>query len=351
MTTAARLRFGLSYLFRTPPDDASGHSAVYRAKLEQIALAEALGIDDIWVGEHHFVDDGWLPSPLTAAAAIAAVTNRVGIGTNALLPALHHPIRLAEDAAVVDNISGGRLLLGVALGYRAREFEAFGVPHRERAGRLEEAITIMRRCWTESAFSHTGRHFAFEDVRCTPTPVQRPIPIWIGAAEAPAALRRAATMGDGWLSGGAPRPEARARYLDLLGELGRDAGHPPIAASSKPYIFVTRNPERDWAELRPLAIRQTRTAQRWFAEAGQALPGGMSIEQLTDLLFLVDTPENVAAAIVASYRQGAYTHHIHTPNILGLPVERSAESVALFATEVVPAVRARLAADASEEVR
>ncbi|MFC5747450.1 LLM class flavin-dependent oxidoreductase [Actinomadura rugatobispora] len=338
------LRFGLSYLFRHPPGTSA--SAVYGAKLEQIRLAESLGLDDVWVGEHHFVDDGWLPSPLTAAAAIAAATGRIGIGTNALLPALHHPIRLAEDAAVVDDISGGRLLLGVALGYRAREFEVLGIPHRERAGRLEEAVGILRRCWTEDRFTHAGRHYAFADVACRPVPAQRPIPIWVGAAEAPAALRRAAVLGDGWLSGGAPRPEARARYLEILAELGKDGPNPPIAASSRPYIFVTRDPERDRHALRSAAVEQTRTAERWYAEAGQALPGGLSVEQLTDLLFLVDTPENVTAAILESYRQGAYTHHIHTPNILGVPVERCTESVELFATEVVPAVRAGLAAEA-----
>jgi probable F420-dependent oxidoreductase len=333
------VRFGLQYLFRNPPDSGRSDSYVFAAKLEQIRLAESLGFDDIWVGEHHFIEDGWLPSPMLAAAAIAAQTSRVTIGTNALLPALHHPIRLAEDCAVVDNISGGRFLLGVALGYRAKEFEALGVPYKERATRLEETVEILRRCWSEESFSHRGRHFAFEDVRCTPKPTQERIPIWVGASVAEKAVQRVARIGDGWLTGLAPKWQSRALYVQALEQLGKDTARPQIASAAKAWIFATRDPERDRAMLRPLAEAQTRMAQRWYAEAGQQLPGGEDPDAVMRTLFLVETPEKIVETIREAYETGRFTRHIHTPVIAGAPLDRCAEALELFAAEVLPEVR------------
>ncbi|MFC5747448.1 LLM class flavin-dependent oxidoreductase [Actinomadura rugatobispora] len=333
------MRFGVQYLFRRPAGDERSMARVYAQELEQIRFAEQLGFDDVWVGEHHFVEDGWLPSPLAAAAAIAAVTSRVEIGTNAAIPALHHPIRLAEDCAVVDAISGGRLLLGAALGYRAREFDTLGVPHRQRAGRLEETVEILRRCWTEESFSFSGRYFAFEDVRCRPRPDRAAIPVWIAAAEAERSLRRVARIGDGWLASGAPQWHARKTYLAALDELGKPVDRPPIAASSKPWLFATRDPERDRVWLRPLARAMMATAQAWYDEAGQQFPGGFTGEQLADRLLLVDTPENIVAEIRRAHAEGSFTRHIHQPILLGAPPDRAAEALELFAAEVLPHVR------------
>ncbi|GAA4978711.1 hypothetical protein GCM10023205_53560 [Yinghuangia aomiensis] len=333
------MKFGVQYLFRRPTGDPRSMEQVYAAELEQIRFAESLGFDDVWVGEHHFVEDGWLPSPMVAAAAIAATTSRVTIGTNAAIPALHHPIRLAEDCAVVDNISGGRLLLGVALGYRAREFDTLGVRHKQRAGRLEETVEIIRRCWTEEEFSFAGRYFTFDEVRCHPKPTRETIPVWIAAAEAEVSLRRVAALGDGWLASGAPQWHARKTYVAALEELGRPTARPPIAASSKPWLFATRDPERDLAWLRPLARDMMATAQRWYDEAGQQFPGGLTGEQLADKLLLVDTPENIVREIRQAHSEGSFTRHIHTPIILGAPVDKCAEALELFAHEVLPHLR------------
>ena len=175
------MKFGLHYDPRNPPGSRRRTPDLYRDTLRQIELAESLGFDDIWLSEHHFVEDGYLPSLLPFAGAVAARTERVNIGTNILLMPFHHPIRIAEDCAVVDNLSNGRFLFGAAVGYRLEEFATFGVDRRHRGSITDEALQIVRRCWTEEEFDFEGRHFSFRGVRCTPQPVRKEgIPIWVG---------------------------------------------------------------------------------------------------------------------------------------------------------------------------
>jgi alkanesulfonate monooxygenase SsuD/methylene tetrahydromethanopterin reductase-like flavin-dependent oxidoreductase (luciferase family) len=118
-----KVKVGYQLDFRNPPGSTISFSELYRGSLAQVEAAERLGFDSIWLTEHHFTDDGYLPALMPAAAAIAARTTRVTIGTFVLLAPFWHPLKLAEDAAFVDVLSGGRLRLGIGLGYRAEEFE------------------------------------------------------------------------------------------------------------------------------------------------------------------------------------------------------------------------------------
>ncbi len=131
------VRFGLAYDFRNPERWGRPWAEVFDALLEQIEYVDTLGFDSIWITEHHFVPDGYAPSPVTLLAAIAARTENVKLGTDILLLPLYHAVRLAEDLATVDLISGGRLMLGIGMGYRDEEFEAFGQTRRERVGRTD----------------------------------------------------------------------------------------------------------------------------------------------------------------------------------------------------------------------
>src|SRR5208282_4512698 len=140
-----KVKVGYQLDFRNPPGSALSFRDLYRESLAQAEAAEQLGFDSIWLTEHHFTDDGYLPSLLPVAAAIAARTRRVTIGTFVLLAPFYHPLKLAEDAAVVDVLSGGRLRLGLGQGYRAEEFEGFGVPRKQRLSRTLETIEILRR--------------------------------------------------------------------------------------------------------------------------------------------------------------------------------------------------------------
>src|SRR6266699_2547081 len=140
-----KIRFGLWYDFRNPAQWRQPADRLYREILDQIAWGENNGFDDVWLSEHHFIEDGYLPSIMPAAAAIGARTIRIRIASGVLLMPLHNPIRLAEDIATVDVVSGGRFELGVGVGFKREEFKGFGVPFKERAARTSQSLDIIRR--------------------------------------------------------------------------------------------------------------------------------------------------------------------------------------------------------------
>src|SRR4051794_40967096 len=141
-----RVGYGLITCQRHPADPRSDVE-LYADALSLAEEAEQRGFDSVWVSEHHFLDDAYMPSLLPVCAAIAARTRRIEIGTGVLLAPLIHPLRLAEDAATVDLISAGRLILGLGLGWRDEELEAFGVASRDRVRLLEESIAVLREAW------------------------------------------------------------------------------------------------------------------------------------------------------------------------------------------------------------
>jgi alkanesulfonate monooxygenase SsuD/methylene tetrahydromethanopterin reductase-like flavin-dependent oxidoreductase (luciferase family) len=157
---------GLFFDLRNPRAWAVPSSHLYGFTLELCEEADRLGCHSIWVTEHHQFDDGYLPQPLTMAAAIAARTKRVRIGTGVLVAPYHHPVHVAEQAAIVDIISNGRLDLGLGAGYRVPEFELFGADISRRYTATDERVREIRRLWSEGLV--------------TPGPVQQPVPIWMG---------------------------------------------------------------------------------------------------------------------------------------------------------------------------
>src|SRR3990172_9050885 len=168
------INFGVAYTFRNPPQWRIPFPVLYQEHLRQIVRAEELGYDTVWLTEHHFLEDGYSSALLPIAAAIAARTERIRIGTSVMLLPLHDPLRVAEDAATVDILSNGRLDLGLGQGYRVEEFEGFGISRAERGPRLEEGIGIIRRAFTERNFTHEGRFYQYRNVTVTPEPVQKP---------------------------------------------------------------------------------------------------------------------------------------------------------------------------------
>src|SRR5579875_1893040 len=151
---------GLYYDFRNPARWRKPWAQLYREVIDQVARAERdLGVGSVWISEHHLAEDGYTPSPLTLAAALAVRTERVRIGTSITILPLQHPVRLAEDALTVHALSSGRLRLGVGLGYRAAEFAGLGVPFAERRARLEEGLDVLRAAFDGRTVEHRGRHF------------------------------------------------------------------------------------------------------------------------------------------------------------------------------------------------
>ena len=160
------------YDCRRTPDSAMTMTDVYDATIEQAVLADQLGFDHVWFTEHHFLADGYLPAFQPLAGAIAARTQRIRISTDIALLPLYHPIRLAEELAVLDLISHGRIELGIGMGYVPEEFAAFGVPLKNRVSMTEEGIEILRLAWADGPFSFHGKRYQIDNIEVHPNPVQ-----------------------------------------------------------------------------------------------------------------------------------------------------------------------------------
>jgi alkanesulfonate monooxygenase SsuD/methylene tetrahydromethanopterin reductase-like flavin-dependent oxidoreductase (luciferase family) len=167
--------------------------------LREAEQAERCGFDGVFVPERHARTECMFPSPLPLLTAIAARTQRVKLGTFVLMPPLYNPVHLAEDAALLDVLSRGRLIFGVGVGYHPRYFSHFGVPIKQREGRFEESMEIIRKAWTTvGPFAHHGKYYNYDAIHVTPKPFQRPHPpIWVGAF-GPKSIARAGRMGDVW---------------------------------------------------------------------------------------------------------------------------------------------------------
>ena len=186
------LRIGVVYDFRNPPDSGIDNQDFYAEILDQAVWLEGLGIDLIWFTEHHFVDDGYLPSWIPVASAMAARTARVRFSSDISILPLYQPVRLAEDLAVLDNLSGGRVEIGVGLGYVPQDLAGYGLEVAQRVSRTDEGLEILTRCFSGERFSFKGKRYEAEDVIIRPDYVQPGgPPLWVAASSRAGALRAA----------------------------------------------------------------------------------------------------------------------------------------------------------------
>jgi alkanesulfonate monooxygenase SsuD/methylene tetrahydromethanopterin reductase-like flavin-dependent oxidoreductase (luciferase family) len=337
-----KLGFGLITCQRYPAETRSDEE-LYADALDLAALAEELGFDSVWVSEHHFVDDGYLPSLLPMCAAIAARTDRIEIGTGLLLIPLHDPLRIAEDAAAVDLLSRGRLILGLGLGWREEEFEGFGVPMAERVDRLERAVDVLRRAWNGDAASTSGA-----SVYVTPRP-GRPggPPIWIGAWAEPA-VRRAGRIADGFIGGG-ETPAAFAEQARWASEeRERMGGDSTFTLGLHMSTFAWDGPEAEAWDLVAPSIRYISWKYDDMEDARgrsgppSAAPPPMTTEEETALRqgIILGTPEQVAEQIGAFQQAaGRDVHFIADLYWPGMDPSLQREAMRIFAEDVAPLLR------------
>jgi len=198
----------------------------YREMVDLVKLAEDVGFTSAWVSEHHGASDGYLPSLLVMLGAFAAATSTIELGTGVILTPLHDPVRLAEDAAVVDQLSDGRLLLGLGLGWREEEFRMLRIPIAERLARHAESVEILRKAWRGERFFHDGDAFRFDRIRISPPPARPGGPPILLGGYVDAALRRAGELGDGHLTDGDDL-DFLDHALPLVDEGARAAGKDP----------------------------------------------------------------------------------------------------------------------------
>ena len=339
------LRFGLLWPFRNPAWAHVPWDDFYQSHLDLVVESEQMGFDEAWLTEHHFIEDGYSPSLLPIGAAIAARTHRIRIGTFLLLLPLHNPVRVAEDTATLDLISGGRFDLGVGLGYRRAEFDDQGIPARERAGRMQEGLAIVRRLLAGESVTFDGTYNTLRDVRIFPPPLQQPHPpIWLGGT-APRAIERAATMGLHFLSGG---PGSAHTYDDALRAGGRDPNDFHVAATLP--TFVAPNREQAW-EIAAEPLRYMAAGYlKWTSEANgtpaeqTALPSVEEIVRRQSMDFfgedmLVGTPQDVIEKIEAHRSRSRLTHLVSGMALPGMPPHQIRSAMDLFAREVIPHFR------------
>jgi alkanesulfonate monooxygenase SsuD/methylene tetrahydromethanopterin reductase-like flavin-dependent oxidoreductase (luciferase family) len=218
------------------------------------------------LSEHHFVEDGYLPSILPIAAAIGARTSRIRIASGLLLMPFHNPIRLAQDIATVDVITGGRFELGVGIGFKREEFEGFGVPSKELGARTDQSFDIIRRALAGETVTFKSEFFDFRNVKVTPEPIQKPHrPIWLGGFT-PVALRRAVRFGDGFTVPEANR-DVFDRYVSELRKANRPTDHIRFA-SGLWCLIVSDDPEQTFAEAADHIIYQANNYSKWLSAAG-----------------------------------------------------------------------------------
>lgn len=304
----------------------------YRTAIEQAAWADENGFDTVVVSEHHGVDDGYLPSPMVLASALAAVTGRVSINISALLAPLHDPLRLAEDLAILDLVSGGRLSVVLGLGYRPEEYGMFDREWKRRGKLLDEVIEVLLQAWTGEPFEFRGR-----TVQVTPRPLQRPHPLLFVGGSGPAGARRAARFGLPFFPA-LNDDEVTQVYLDEFARHGHR--HPLVLLPSGPgFVYVADDPDRAWAEVGRYIFHDASVYASWQqpGQTSHVTDHAGSIEELrAGGVYRILTPDECIALDDEMGPSGTFIFH---PLIGGMPPELAWPSLELFATKVLPAIR------------
>jgi probable F420-dependent oxidoreductase len=315
----------------------------YSDYIDLARKVEDAGLDAAWVSEHHFAGDGYLPSLLPMLAALAAVTQRIELGTGVVLAPFHDPIRLAEDFAVVDQIAGGRVICGLGIGWREEEFRAFKVDVSSRVRRTTEIVEILRQAWSDDRVTFKGRYYSYEDVAVTPKPARVP-PILLGGF-VDAAIKRAGRIGDGYLSSRADVTRVAGAFRMAAEEratAGKDG--PPLVGILQ-NAYVTEDPDGDWPMVRDGIGHQLGVYAGWrdgTDVAGKPLEVKPPDEETIRRTTAYGTPAQVVeyltplVEVLGDYPEGHLVLRMHYPGMDAAPAARAVE---LLGRDVAPALR------------
>jgi alkanesulfonate monooxygenase SsuD/methylene tetrahydromethanopterin reductase-like flavin-dependent oxidoreductase (luciferase family) len=325
------VKIGIYSDLRNPPGWRRDWTAVYAKTLERIERAEALGLAGAFFTEHHLFEDGYLSQPLLLAAAAAMRTSSIRLGTATMLAPLRPPLDTAEQAALVDVLSGGRLELGVGAGYRVPEFDAYRTTMAGRYERLEQSCREIRRLW--------------EGGMLKPEPVQERLPLWLGA-QGPRGARLAGRLGAGLM----------CLRIDLLepyeAGLAEFEGEPTVRLAGPVNLILADDPERTWTELEPFIAYQAQTYRAYGAEgkpAEEARLGGKSVNldwlrsagpDMNPPHLDVVTPAEAARRIEAWLGGAPVEHAFFWESIAGMPDAIADRHLELLGTELIPLLRA-----------
>jgi len=301
---------------------------LYAEALAMTTWAEEHGCPRVVLSEHHGVEDGYLPAPFVFGAAVAARTSTIRIMVSALVLTLHDPFAMAEEVAVLDALSAGRVELTVVPGYVEEEFAMFGIPFHERGARFEAALEAFTTALTGAPATFGGR-----TATVTPGPTQRPRPLVIVGGAAP---RRAARLGDAFLPA-VPDPALGDAYVAECRRLGKGDGI-LLWPSGPMWVFVTEDPDRTWGELGPHALHEANGYGRWAAAAPGASPYRPvdSVDELRESgRFAVVTPDECVALARDLDPLAALQLK---PLVAGLDPDLGWRSLELFVDRVLPSL-------------
>jgi alkanesulfonate monooxygenase SsuD/methylene tetrahydromethanopterin reductase-like flavin-dependent oxidoreductase (luciferase family) len=334
MSVRPPLTFGYLYDFRNPEPWRRPPAQLYAETIELAAWTETIGFTGAWVPEHHAADDGYMPTPHLALAAIAARTRTIRLGAAIALAPLYHPVRFAEECAVLDILSDGRFETALAIGYRRREYAMYGEAFGKRGARFDEFLHIVRALWRGETVDFAGEHFRIEQARITPAAPRGRIPLYIGGF-AEKALARVARHADGYFG----NEEVCDLYVAKLAEQGRDPAQARIRIQSL-FLAVADDPERAMAELAPYYHHVSNSYGAWMAE-DRAIglddpamkPMDLDAFKASGILSIL-TPDEAVAHFTAM-RARMPVEHIMMMRPPGLPANRFVHYAQVFADKVI----------------
>lgn len=323
------------------PPQGENIAQVVREAIVEAQTAEDNGYDSVLFSEHHQQEDGYIPNTIMLAAMVGMQTRRINVGSCVLLLPLCHPVRIAEDCAIVDRMTGGRMILGVGVGYQEHDFSTYGIPVSERIGRSEEGLEIIKRCWTERAFSFRGEFFKLNIENVTPKPARKPRPpIWMGACSVPG-VRRAARIADAWLTSPLEHLEVIKRFAEVYRDEARRRDTQPFVVlmrdvviseswemarrESEPIMYTHRFYFRNGAYPMDSVIRRLNSEEQW------------TFDVAASDRFIAGSPSNCLDQLRVWQREVQPDYLVLRMRFPGGPAhERVREAIVAFGHEVIP---------------
>jgi len=333
--------FGIHYSCQSPDGN---WESIYQDTLEQAQEAEELGYEILSVAEHHFLPDGWIPAPTVFLGGLAAVTEQIDLMTNIIVLPLHHPIEVAEQTAVLDLLSGGRFKLGVAIGWRDEEFDAFGVDKSERVGRTVEGIQLIRRLLSQESVSYDGDIYQVDDLRLMPRPIQQPVPIWYGG-QSEYAIRRAARLADAWSMSPIETRGELAESVEMYREevAKTDRSFEETRRPLRREAYIAEDEETAWKEVGPSLLYEYEDVYGDYDEIGHSFESDGDTEEAIESLrehaadrFIIGSPETAIKELEQYEADVGMTDVIFRMHFPGMDTSKSAKSMRLIAEEVMP---------------
>ena len=325
------MRFGILLSFQYRPSEPL--ASRLEEIVELVTAAAELGFDSVF-GVHHYLGDLRVPQPLTLLARLIPVSGNMKLGTGIFISTLPHPVHIAEEVATLDQLSGGRVILGVGAGYRNHEFQGFGVDPKTVGRRFTESLTVMRALWSGERVSHRGEFFRLEDQTIGIPPAQPGgPPLWIGAG-VPATIRRAARIGDAWL----PSPHAKPRWvIGHLDSFRREAAAHGRLEQIRSYPIIR---ETYVSTSRAQAEKEVGSYIRdEYLDYSRYLEFfGSMFDDLRQKAFLWGSPDDIAAG-VDNLAEAGFNHFIFRMSWLGMPFSLTMKSLEMMAREVMPRYR------------